>query len=118
MRKITLIASAFLALGLTAASAQQSKQPQAGAPAASSQEPQVRSLNIVDMSQLPPDTQTQVNKLVAKTTPADLKNMRSAIDRAPQIKAALQKKGLTSAQVIVASLSNDGVLTLVTKKAG
>ena len=116
MRKITILAIAFIGLGLSAANAQQSAPPQPQAPAAS-QGAQVRSLNIVDMSQLPSDTQTQVNKLIAKTTPADLKNMRSAIDRVPQIKAALQQKGLTSAQVVVASLSDDGVLTLVTKKA-
>jgi hypothetical protein len=120
MRITVILAAAFIGVGLSAANAQQSTQPQPQPqpPAASSQGTQVRSLNIVDMSQLPPDTQSQVKKLIAKTTPADLKNMRSAIDRVPQIKEALQKKGLTSAEVVVASLSNDGVLTLVTKKAG
>ena len=118
MRITVILATAFVGLGLSAASAQQSTQPQPQPPAASSQGTQVRSLNIVDMSQLPPDTQSQVKKLIAKTTPTDLKNMRSAIDRVPQIKEALQQKGLTSAEVVVASLSNDGVLTLVTKKAG
>jgi hypothetical protein len=120
MRMSAILATAFIGLGITAAGAQQSTapqtQPQPQPPASSSQGAQVRSLNIVDISQLPPDTQTEVNKLVAKTTQADFQNMRGAIDRVPQIKAALQQKGLTSAEVVVASLSNDGVLTLITKK--
>jgi hypothetical protein len=44
--------------------------------------------------------------------------LRASIDAIPEIKSELEAKGLTSAQVIVASMGPNGTLTLVTKKAG
>jgi hypothetical protein len=55
---------------------------------------------------------------VAQRGEADLQKLRSSIDATPEIKSALEAKGLTSAQVIAASMSPEGALTLVTKKAG
>ena len=53
---------------------------------------------------------------MAQTSEADLTALRSSIDAAPEIKSALEAKGLTSAHVIAASMGQDGALTLVTKK--
>jgi len=62
--------------------------------------------------------ESQVDSIVAQTSEADLAALRNSLDAAPQIKSALEAKGLTSEQVIAASMGQDGTLTLVTKKAG
>jgi hypothetical protein len=122
MRKLTiLVAGAALTLA-TAASAQQqpAEPPAAPAPAtpnAPSTAPTINTVSIVDIKDLPEATQAQVNDVVAKRSDADLQKLRSSIDATPEIKSALEAKGLSSAQVIAASMGNNGALTLITKKA-
>jgi hypothetical protein len=127
MRKTTILAAGTVLLLATAASAQQQPaEPPASPPAAApdapaapgapSAAPTIQTVNVVDITELPADTQTQVNELLAKSSDADLQKLRSSIDATPKVKSALEAKGLTSAQVIAASLSQDGALTLVTKK--
>ena len=123
MRRTAILAAGAALLFATAASAQQqpTAQPPAAspeAPGAQSAAPAVKSVTIVDIEELPAATQTQVDSIVAQTSEADLAALRSSLDAAPQIKSALEAKGLTSAQVIAASMGQDGALTLVTKKAG
>ncbi|MDQ6435814.1 hypothetical protein RB623_17295 [Mesorhizobium sp. LHD-90] len=126
MRMITILAAAATLTFAVAANAQaQATQPpaQAPAPEAPAAAPAaapttIRSVNIVDMTELPETTQKQVNDVVAKSGDADLQQLRSTIDANPQVKSALKAKGLTSAHVIAASMSREGALTLVTKKAG
>ena len=55
--------------------------------------------------------------MVAQRGDADLQKLRGSIDGTPELKSALEAKGLTSAQVIAASMGADGALTLITKKA-
>ena len=55
--------------------------------------------------------------MVAQRGNDNLERLRSSIDGMPELKSALEAKGLTSAQVIAASMSPDGALTLITKKA-
>ena len=123
MRMITILAAGVTLAFAVAANAQTpSTHPPAQAPAAAPEAPaaaptSIKSVNIVDMQELPADTQKQVNEVVAQRGDADLKQLRSSIDGTPQIKSALEAKGLTSAHVIAASMSPDGALTLVTKKA-
>jgi hypothetical protein len=126
MRRATILAAGAASAALifaTAASAQQ--QPPAQAPAtapapatpeAQSAAPAVKSVTVVDIEELPEATKTQVDSIVAQTSEADLSALRSSIDAAPEIKSALEAKGLTSAHVIAASMGQDGALTLVTKK--
>ncbi len=121
MRKVTIFAAgAALMLATAAGAQQQPSQPQPSpaptAPAAPSAAPTIQTVSVVDIKELPAATQDQVNDVVAKRSDADLQKLRGSIDATPQIKSALQAKGLTSAQVIAASLSNDGALTLITKK--
>ncbi len=93
-------------------------QPPAAAPEApSSGAPNITSVNVVDIEELPEDTQKQVNEVVSQRGEADLQKLRTSIDGMPQLKSALEAKGLTSAQVIAASMGADGALTLITKKA-
>jgi hypothetical protein len=125
MRRIAILAAGAALLFATAAGAQQepTAQPPAASPApespgAQSTAPAVKTVTIVDIEELPEATKTQVDTIVAQTSEADLAALRSSLDAAPQIKSALEAKGLTSAQVIAASMGQDGALTLVTKKAG
>lgn len=123
IRMTALAAFAALPLGF-AAHAQAQQAPSAQTPATPGQgeaqqpaSPGIKRVAIVDISELPPATQEQVNAAVAQTGDEDLKALRSSIDATPQLTAALKEKGVTSAQVIAANVDNDGTLTLVTKKA-
>jgi len=121
MRKMTILAAGAALMLATAASAQQQPaeppaSPAPAAPNAPSAAPAIQTINVVDITELPEATQAQVNDLVAKRSDADLQKLRSSIDATPEVKSALEAKGLTSAQVIAASMGNDGALTLVTKK--
>lgn len=126
MRKTISLAAAATLLLATAASAQQQPAPQPGeppaspapaAPGAQPQAPAIQTVNVVDIEELPQETQTKVNEVIAKRGEDGLQKLRSSIDATPQVKSALEAKGLTSAQVIAASMDTNGALTLITKKA-
>ena len=124
MRKTIILAAAATLMLAGAASAQQQPTPQpapaptAPAPAApKAQAPAIQSVNIVDIKELPPATQTEVNQIVAQRGDAGLQKLRSSIDATPEVKSAMDAKGVTSAQVIAASMEPNGALTLITKKA-
>jgi hypothetical protein len=126
MRKTISLAAAATLLLATAASAQQQPAPQPGeppaspapaAPGAQPQAPAIQTVNVVDIEELPKETQTKVNEVMAKRGEDGLQKLRSSIDATPQVKSALEAKGLTSAQVIAASMDTKGALTLITKKA-
>ncbi|ARP62409.1 hypothetical protein LB559_23790 [Mesorhizobium sp. BR1-1-3] len=126
MRKTIALAAAASLMLAGAASAQQQPAPQpAPAPAtpapatpqAQPAVPTIQSVNIVDITELPKDTQTQVNQVIAQRGDDGLKKLRSSIDATPKVKSALEAKGMTSAQVVAASMEPNGALTLITKKA-
>ncbi|MBS3649051.1 hypothetical protein KEU06_10570 [Pseudaminobacter sp. 19-2017] len=120
MRKITIpIAAAALMFAAGASAQEQPTQPPASTPAAPeapSAAPSIQSVTVVDVTELPESTQRQVDQVVAQGGETELQNLRSSVDSSPQAKSALEAKGLTSAHVIAASMSQDGALTLVTKK--
>lgn len=122
MRKMMMLTSGALLVLATAAFAQQQPAQPSPAPSAPATEgtpatpPAIRSVSIVDIGELPAETQKRVNDFVAQRRPGELQQLRSSIDATPQVKSALQAKGLTSAEVIAASMGNDGALTLITKK--
>lgn len=122
MRKLLVLAAgSFFALA-TAAGAQDTTVPSEPtpapqpAPSAPATPPTIQSVNIVDVSELPAETQSQVDKIEKERSDADVQKLRSTIDATPEIASALQSKGLTSADVVVASLNQNGALTLVTRK--
>nr|WP_027060654.1 hypothetical protein [Mesorhizobium loti] len=121
MRKTIILAAAASLMLAGAASAQQQPTPQPApaptAPAPKAQAPAIQSVNIVDIKELPPATQTEVNQIVAQRGDAGLQKLRSSIDATPEVKSAMDAKGVTSAQVIAASMQPNGALTLITKKA-
>ncbi|MBZ9920150.1 MULTISPECIES: hypothetical protein [unclassified Mesorhizobium] len=120
MRKTIVLAAAATLMLAGAAIAQQQPAPAApAAPAPGGQQaaPTIQSVNIVDITELPKDTQTQVNQVIAQRGDAGLQKLRSSIDATPKVKSALEAKGMTSAQVVAASMEPNGALTLITKKA-
>jgi len=122
MRKTIVFAAAATLMLAGAAGAQQQPAPQPSpAPAtpapATPKPPTIESVSIVDITELPKDTQTQVNQIVAQRGDAGLQTLRKSIDATPKVKSALEAKGMSSAQVIAASLQPNGALTLITKKA-
>ena len=123
MRTITILAAGFALAFATAANAQDTATPPAAQPPAVSPEAPasaptgIKSVNIVDIAELPETTQKQVNEVVTQRGDADLQKLRTQIESMPELKSALQEKGLSSAQVIAASMGADGALTLITKKA-
>ncbi|OJX72640.1 MAG: hypothetical protein BGO93_21010 [Mesorhizobium sp. 65-26] len=126
MRKTILFATAATLMMAGAAGAQQQPTLQPGTPPAApapatpkaeSAAPAIQSVTIVDIKELPEATQTQVNQVVAQRGDAGLQKLRSSIDATPKVKSALEAKGMTSAQVIAASMEPNGSLTLITKKA-
>jgi hypothetical protein len=121
MRKITMLAAGAALLLAGAASAQQQpatqpSQPAQPAPPALAKPPEISKVDVVDIEQLPKETQDRVNQVVAQRGDEGLKQLRSSIDARADIKSALDAKGMSSAQVIAASLATDGTLTLITKK--
>ena len=126
MRKTILIAAAATLMLAGAANAQQQPAqqpapapttPAPAAPKAQPAVPTIQSVNIVDITELPKDTQTQVNQVIAQRGDEGLQKLRSSIDATPKVKSALEAKGMTSAQVVAASMEPNGALTLITKKA-
>lgn len=121
MRKTTILAASAALLLASAASAQQQPAPKPAEPTAPAQQdpsatPTIQRISIVDIEQLPEATKTQVDAVVAKRSDADLQKLRGSIDATPAVKSALEAQGMSSAQVIAASLTDDGTLTLITKK--
>lgn len=122
MRKIMILAASAALFLAPAAYAQQQTTPPAqtppaqAAPEAPAGQPRIQNISIVDISELPAETQTRVSEIENQLTDEDLTQLRSSIDAMPQVKSALEAEGLTSEHVIVASLSQAGELTLVTRK--
>lgn len=121
MRRTMILAASATLIFAHAANAQQQTpvQPPATTPAPAAPEATataIKTVTVVDIKELPEATQTQVTAIVAQHSEDDLKKLRSSIDATQPAKSALEAKGLTSAQVIAASLTQDGALTLVTRK--
>ncbi|RWB78466.1 MAG: hypothetical protein EOQ50_01215 [Mesorhizobium sp.] len=124
MRNAILVAAAATLMMAGSAGAQQqpTQQPSPAptapaAPKAQSAAPAIQRVNVVDITELPKDAQTQVNQIVAQRGDAGLQTLRKSIDATPKVKSALEAKGMSSAQVIAASMQPNGALTLITKKA-
>jgi hypothetical protein len=119
-----MLKSVFLASAITLSLAAGAGAQQQPAPSGQSQTqqapstgvPQISNVAVVDVDQLPAETKSKVDEYVAKQGEEGLKKLRASVDSTPEAKSALEQKGMTSAEVIAASLGNDGTLTLITKK--
>lgn len=123
MRRISTLTigaalAAFATLGLQAPAMAQTPAPAPSEAPRPATPPAITSVNVVDLDELPEATKTQVNQALASRTADDLQKLRNAVEAAPEIRSALEAKGLSSRDVIVAQVSQTGTLTLVTKKSG
>lgn len=120
MRKALMLAAGITLATALAANAQEPSatpspsQPPASEPGAA---PTMQRINVVDVSELPPSSQKQVEQVIAQGNAENVQEMRSKIDALPEAKAALEARGATSAEVVATSVADDGTLTLITKKS-
>jgi hypothetical protein len=120
MRNITA-AALVAALTLGTPALVQAQGAPSGAPSQKDKAPAessvtIRSIEVIDVKDLPPAVKSQIDDVVAKTTEDDLKSLRKSIDGTPAATSALKAKGLTSSQVVAINIA-DGVLTLFARTA-
>jgi hypothetical protein len=119
---ITIATASVAAILAGAAYAQApSTELPAAKPPASSQEapasaPTITSVKVVEINELPEASKAQVNQLIATRTTAELEKLRQAVEKAPAAKSAVEAKGFSTRDVVLAQVSNDGELTIVTRK--
>lgn len=121
MPRIASFAFATLvALTPAAMAQQQAPQPPANSAPATPQPtaPTIQTVSVVDIKELPAESQKEVQAVVEKRSADDLTKLRTSVKTFPQAREALQQKGMNEQDVIAASLSENGALTLITKKAG
>lgn len=120
--KRTITLAATLALAGTPVLAQSTQPaPQAQTtPQAQTQAPeqrtQIRAVSIVDVSDLPAESQTQISQIEADRSEDQLDALRTSIEGSPALVDALEKQGATPSDVVAASLNETGTLTIVTRK--
>ncbi len=122
MRMIMLAAAgaALILAGPANAQAPSTERAPAAPPATAPQTPApaIKTVSVVAIDELPEDTRNQVNQLVASRTADQLERLRQAIEGVPAAKSALEAKGFSARDVVVAQIDDAGELTIVTKKAG
>ncbi|MGX5734569.1 hypothetical protein [Bosea thiooxidans] len=122
MMLLAAVGAAALVAGVANAQSPSPGQNPASPPATSPQAPKaapaIKSVNVVELSELPEATKTQVNELVAKRTAEDNQRLQRAIEGAPMVKTAVEAKGFSSRDVLVAQLNDEGELIVITKRAG
>ncbi len=129
--RMIMLATAGAALVLAGAAQAQSSSPQrapspppAAAPQAPSSTeapsttPTIKSVNVVDFNELPAATKTQVDTLVSKRSAEENQRLQSAIESAPMVKTAVEAKGFSSRDVLIAQMNPNGELTVITRKQG
>lgn len=116
MRILTTVATSALLAFSAPVLAQAPAQSNSGQQQTQAQ-PKIRSVQIVDVKDLPADVRSQVDALVSRTSEDDIKSLRTSLDASPGISSALKAKGVSSAQVIAINLDTNGTLTMFTKTA-
>lgn len=124
MRMTMLATAAVAALALSGAAQAQAPAPErtpARPPAAAPQAPTtptIKAVNVVDVNELPEATKTQVNEIVSKRSSDDNQKLQAAIEAAPMVKSAVEAKGFSSRDVLIAQMGESGELLVITRKAG
>lgn len=77
----------------------------------------IKSISVVDLDALPAATQEQVARQSKAQPAGQLQQIQATIENEPKLKSALATKGFTSRDVVMASLDDDGELTIVAKRA-
>lgn len=112
--KTGIIVAAALALTTFPALAQ--TQQSAPQPQTQTQQPTVQTVTVIDVSNLPTESQAQIAQIEEQRTDEDLANLRQSIETSPALLQALREQGAGPGDVVAASLSQNGDLTIVTRK--
>jgi hypothetical protein len=122
MMLLAAIGAASLLAGVANAQSPSTGQtpasPPSAAPEAPKAAPAIKSVNVVELNELPDAAKTQVNELVAKRSAEDNQRLQRAIEGAPMVKTAVEAKGFSTRDVIIAQLNDEGELIVITKRAG
>lgn len=119
-RIATLAFGALIVVTGAAIAQQQAPEAPANSPAtpqAPSTAPNIQTVSVMDIEELPTESQKQVEAIVAKRSDDELQKLRSSIKMFPEARQALEEKGLNENHVIAANVSAGGALTLITQKA-
>ena len=123
--RMTTIAAAGAALLLAGTANAQTRPadppasaPPATAPQTPSTAPTIKSINVVELDALPEATRAQVNQVVATRTANELQQLQKAIEAAPAVKSAIEAKGFSTRDVVMAEVNDEGELTVVTRRLG
>ncbi|MDU0339813.1 hypothetical protein [Bosea rubneri] len=92
--------------------------PPTTAPQTPSTAPTIKSINVVELDALPEATRAQVNQVVATRTANELQQLQKAIEAAPAVKSAIEAKGFSTRDVVLAEVNDEGELTVVTRRLG
>lgn len=119
MRKAMIaIGTALLVSGSAMAEAPGTPTPRAqSTPSGDHKAGTIKSISVVDMDALPAATQEQVTQQSKAQPAGQLQQIQATIENEPKLKSALATKGFTSRDVVMASLDDDGELTIVAKRA-
>ena len=119
MRKIitAVVGATFILAGSANAQGPSQSTPPAASPQRDLGSATIKSVSVVDLDALPAATQVQVNQVLTNRSAGEIQQMRAAIENEPELKSALAAKGFTSRDVVVAQLGEDGMLTIVAKRA-
>ncbi|WP_306224930.1 hypothetical protein [Bosea beijingensis] len=120
MRKAMIaIGTALLVSGSALAQAPATPTPPAqSTPSQDQKAGTIKSISVVDMDALPAAAQEQVTQQSKAQPAGQLQRIQATIENEPKLKSALATKGFTSRDVVIASLDDDGELTIVAKRAG
>ena len=122
MTMLAALSAASLLAGAANAQSPSPEQNPASPPAASPQVPKaaptIKSVNVVELNELPEAAKTQINELIAKRTAEDSQRLQRAIEGAPMVKTAVEAKGFSTRDVVIAQLNDEGELIVVTRRAG
>lgn len=112
MKKLLIVAAAasvsFISPGLA-----QDTAP--AAPEAQQAVPSIQNVSIVSRSVLPAESQAQIDGLVASRSEEQMQQLRSTLGAEPVVVQALEANGVSPDDVIVAQLTPQGALILVTE---
>ena len=118
MRKAMIaIGTALLVSGGAMAQAPATPTPPAQSAPLDEKAATIKTVSVVDMDALPAAAQEQVTQQSKAQPAGQLQRIQATIENEPKLKSALATKGFTSRDVVIASLDDDGELTIVAKRA-